>query len=238
MKRIACHIENIELNDFKEHTIDAKDYAHLVLFLARKMLNSPFELVKEDIDKISKPFLMIEEGKRTRAYIFIAHNKYISIAFPLHIKIDVDKIRLFSSELNLEITNKIISDVLSIIHSMNGNGAFVEAWMDSDCDNDTALSLLEQLLLTEPSYLRYDEDKNASINRELKHPPIHLDVNMSKLGTYKIGLYGRLSCRQFIDIMNHESDCHFLYKYINKTLIRHFSLKTEMEKRNSKKKKK
>ena len=237
MKRIACHIENIELNNFKEHTIDAKDYARLVLFLARKLLISPFELVKEDIDKIPKPFFMVEEGKRTRAYIFIAHNKYISIAFPLHIKIDVDKIRLFSNELNLEITNKIISEILSIIYSMNGNGAFIEAWMDSDCDDDIALALLEQLLLTEPSYLRYDEDKKASINRELKHPPIHLDINMSRLGTYKIGLYGNLSCRQFIDIMNHESDCHFLYKYIDRTLIKHFALKkTKMSHRNRKKK--
>lgn len=226
MSKLICPIEKSEVDNFKQHSTQAKDYARLVLYISRKLIISPVEYARSDLDNTPKPFIMVEYGKTSRAYVFIGHNKYVSIAFPLHIKIEGNQVRLFTEGHDVEIGNKIISDALSIVNTMNGNGAFIDAYMnDSELNDNQALIWLEQLLLTEPSYIRYDDDEKAAKGKGLKHPAKHLDVNMSKKGTYKMGLYGKLTCKQFVDILNSETDCHFLSEYVDMQIINKMLLK-------------
>ena len=213
MKRIIIQIESYELDDFKAHKDEMKDYALLVLLITRKLINFPHKKA-ENIDTVSKPFLMMDISKHSRAFLFIANNKYFCISYPLTIKIDNDKIKIYSTEKSIELTNQVISECIGVINSLAKNGNFIDAWMNDDGSNSqNSLDILELLLHTEPSYLRYDYDPVTAKGKESKHPAYHLDINMSKKGKYKLGLYEYLSPIDFINIINEDKDCHFLSKY-------------------------
>ena len=118
-------------------------------------------------------------------------------------------------EKNVEVTNQVISECIGIISSLATNGNFIDAWMNDDGSNTQAsLDILELLLHTEPSYLRYDYDPITAKGKEARHPVHHLDINMSRKGKYKLGLYEHLSPKDFVDIVSEDKDCHFLSKYV------------------------
>ena len=213
MKRIIIPIESYELDAFKSHKDEMKDYVLLVLLISRKLINFPHQKA-DDITNVSKPFLMMDISKHSRAFIFIANNKYFCISYPLTIKFDTNIIRIYSTEKNIELNNQNISECIGIINSLGKNGNFLDAWMNDDGSNSqSSLDILELLLHTEPGYLRYDYDPVTAKGQETKHPAHHLDINMSKRGTYKLGLYEHLSPKDFINIINEETDCHFLSHY-------------------------
>lgn len=213
MKRIIIPIESYELDDFKAHKEEMKDYALLVLLISRKLINFPHKKA-EDITNVSKPFLMMDISKHSRAFLFIANNKYFCISYPLTIKVETDNIKVYSTEKSIELTNQNISECIGIINSLGRNGNFLDAWMNDDGSNSqSSLDILELLLHTEPSYLRYDHDPITAKGKETRHPAHHLDINMSKRGTYKLGLYEHLSPKDFISIINGETDCHYLSHY-------------------------
>ncbi len=85
---------------------------------------------------------------------------------------------------------------------------------DDGSNTQASLDILELLLHTEPSYLRYDYDPITAKGKEARHPIHHLDINMSRKGKYKLGLYEHLSPKDFVDIVSEDKDCHFLSKYV------------------------
>ena len=133
----------------------------------------------------------------------------------IHIKQDGGNVKIYSTEKNVEVTNQVISECIGIISSLATNGNFIDAWMNDDGSNTQAsLDILELLLHTEPSYLRYDYDPITAKGKEARHPIHHLDINMSRKGKYKLGLYEHLSPKDFVDIVSEDKDCHFLSKYV------------------------
>ena len=44
------------------------------------------------------------------------------------------------------------------------------------------------------------------------HPVNHYDVNYENSSTYKVGLNNKIGMDEFIDLLNVETDCHFLSK--------------------------
>lgn len=201
MKRVIIPIENYELDDYKTHKDGMKDYAYLILLISRKLISFPY-LSEENINSISKPFLMMDICKNSRAFLFISHNKYFCVSYPLNIKQDGNNVKIYSTEKNVEVTNQVISECIGIISSLATNGNFIDAWMNDDGSNTQAsLDILELLLHTEPSYLRYDYDPITAKGKEARHPVHHLDINMSRKGKYKLGLYEYLSPKDFVDIV-------------------------------------
>lgn len=158
---------------------------------------------------------MMDICKNSRAFLFISHNKYFCVSYPLNIKQDGNNVKIYSTEKNVEVTNQVISECIGIISSLATNGNFIDAWMNDDGSNTQAsLDILELLLHTEPSYLRYDYDPITAKGKEARHPVHHLDINMSRKGKYKLGLYEHLSPKDFVDIVSEDKDCHFLSKYV------------------------
>lgn len=47
-------------------------------------------------------------------------------------------------------------------------------------------------------------------NYEKKFYLNHFDINMSKIGHVKLGLYNKLTFKQFLDILNPETNCYYL----------------------------
>ncbi|MCF0256181.1 MAG: hypothetical protein HUK10_07840 [Bacteroides heparinolyticus] len=68
MKRVIIPIENYELDDYKVHKDGMKDYAYLILLISRKLISFP-HLSEENINSISKPFLMMDICKNFYATI-------------------------------------------------------------------------------------------------------------------------------------------------------------------------
>ena len=63
-------------------------------------------------------------------------------------------------------------------------------------------------MLFEEGYIRYDHDE---INENgLLHPLFHYDIFYSSNTTFKIGLKTSINCDHFIDLLQVESNCHFL----------------------------
>ena len=80
-----------------------------------------------------------------------------------------------------------------------------------DKTRQAAVRVLEQVLMMEPSYIRYDFDKPAS--NGCLHPLYHLDINYNKNHTYKLGLYDEMALPQFKDILNKKTDCLYTHSY-------------------------
>ena len=61
----------------------------------------------------------------------------------------------------------------------------------------------------------YDDEHN---NGNLLNPLNHLDVNFESNSTFKLGLNKKLKLEEFIDVMNINTDCHFLseFKHLKK----------------------
>lgn len=213
MKKIFIAINDYELDDFKSHKDGMKDYVYLVLLISRKIISDSYIKVN-DVKIIQSPFLMIDICKHSRAYVFISFNKYYTISYPLNIKILDGITKLYSSEKGIEVNNQLISDCISIIKALKDDGNFLDVWMDNDESyTQSSIDILELIFHTEPSYLRYDYDKTSAKGREEKHPEHHLDINMSRRGKYKLGLYEHLSHADFINLVKDDADCLFLSKY-------------------------
>lgn len=71
--------------------------------------------------------------------------------------------------------------------------------------------IYSHILYSEPCYLRYDWD--VTHRKGIKHPEYHIDINFSKRGTYKYGLYDSLLVEDFERNFDKEEDKMFLHKY-------------------------
>jgi hypothetical protein len=204
MKLVTKGILPFQEDDFFLAIRDKIDYAWLILHSARLLLlnidtstytvNSSLKLF---IDKMSRIFLY-KEGK------------FFSVSFPFNISIEGDKVtEIYTYSGNL-VDNQVISAAISILN----NGKFrlkpspVDFWIEADSIELPGLSLLEEIFLFEPSYIRYDNDPK-NVNGKL-HPLHHLDVNYSAYGTYKLGLNASILDTYFEDILNIKTDCIFI----------------------------
>lgn len=79
MKRVIIPIENYELDDYKTHKDGMKDYAYLILLISRKLISFPY-LSEENINSISKPFLMMDICKILELFfLFLTINIFVSL---------------------------------------------------------------------------------------------------------------------------------------------------------------
>lgn len=216
---IIRKIYDYEFEVFKTHNEDSVDFTALILAVARKILDETSCMEILNLDKAIEPFLMIEVGKNSRANIFISSNKYVSVSFPFK-KYKQGYVKLYIDKHGTEISSDIISECLSIVNVLKHDATFVDVWFESDDPfSEMSLRIVEYLLHSEPCYLRYDYDM-AKSNGSL-HPVHHLDINMTKGGHYKIGLHKKLSHKQFLDILNVETNCYYLSPFmINNLLVK------------------
>lgn len=215
---IIRKIYNYEFEVFKTHNEGSVDFTALILAVARKILDETSRMEMSNLDKAMEPFLIVEVGKNSRANIFISSNKYVSISFPFNVKYKQGHIKLYIDKHGTEISSDIISECLSIVNVLKNDATFVDVWFESDDPfSEISLRIIEYLLHTEPCYLRYDYDI-AKANGSL-HPVHHLDINMTKGGHYKIGLHKKLSHKQFLDILNIETNCYYLSPFISNTSL-------------------
>lgn len=186
------------------------DYAKLLAFSAQLML---VDFDSTGLNPIAT--LKIISSKMSRIFI-CKENKLFSVSFPFTISKNSDQLefRTYSGKI---FDNKAISAVISILSNdhFRLNPSPMDFFIEADNFEMLGLSILEEVFQFEPSYIRFDQDKERENGR--LHPLYHLDVNYSDYGTYKMGVHDLMTPNLFKDLLDIETDCSFIEAFINNT---------------------
>ena len=156
--------------------------------------------------------LSVNVSKMSRLFIE-KENCIYSIHMPFTIKKRTDsEIPAFHSQAVGEISNQLVSEVFSIFDTQSTKTACISNLADEVLSKSGCIEgfwpFFWSLLSFESGYLRYDFDmKNEN---GLKHPPHHLDIFFSSNSTFKIGLNNQLNVASFTDVLEPNTNCHFL----------------------------
>lgn len=173
----------------------------------------------------------IKIEKMSRIFFEISHDnisKVFSFVFPFSIELvdqkktnDVKKIIATSDR--IELTSNIISFLLLLAEQDYFDESkpsidllelqcFIEENLEefsilNPRGTEDIVKLVWELLIFEPSYIRYDIDPKT---QGKNHPLHHFDCNYSNKGTFKIGLRKGLHTGQFEEFVNNNQRCYYL----------------------------
>lgn len=155
------------------------------------------------IDKMSRIF-------------FDYQDKCFSVNFPFSVLPGIDTTdMIFATRECPSIDSKISSEIISLIKNEmileKGDVLdFSEPIFESSEFNADIWPLLRDLMLEEDGYIRVDHDP---VNKNgVRHPLNHIDVFYSNSSTLKLGLHDKASLAYLLDVINRDSDCHYLSK--------------------------
>ncbi|WP_419671521.1 hypothetical protein [Aliarcobacter butzleri] len=154
--------------------------------------------------------IILKIDKMSRIFFF-TEKKYFSISFPFNVS-ENDGIK-FSSKYIPNIDNEITSEIISLLrcneeNSINCIYEFIEPILEFTSKTDYIGTLINELIFNEDGYLRYDYDE---VHQSAKlHPLYHYDIFYSNHSTFKIGLNNNIEFEKIIDLVNINTDCHFI----------------------------
>lgn len=188
-----------------------QDIILLLLETLKLINNTENEVLNE------KGRIIIFIDKMSRIF-YETDKKAFSLCFPFSLEEKENHhVRVYDSMTDLEITNQMISLLISIFKQDGRLGEsfenvmdfIIESAEDYEYENiDDIWRLLFKLWYMEDGYIRYDYDPKQE-NGKL-HPLYHLDVNYSSGTTYKIGLNTPLQVNELKDILDTTTECVFL----------------------------
>lgn len=148
--------------------------------------------------------------KMSRLFIY-DNDKYFSLSFPFIIYEEEGDyyVKTYSGKI---INQKSISEILYIINSnqFNLSRSLIDFYIDPDDIDFSTIYLLEEILMFEPSYMRYDYDPDPTRVDAEFHPLHHLDIHYSNYSTLKIGLDDRIEPEFFENLHNLRKVCCYI----------------------------
>lgn len=188
---------------------DNKGYALVILNVVRMInLSSPVDSTERHL--LDQQHFKLVISKISRIFVYVGNNKYFSCTFPFHLVSKGDK---YCAQFeDIEITDKLLSEAISLLND-TVHDSFYNRYREADEEtsySEDAYRITEKLLTTEPCYVRYDHDKVHASHH--KHPEFHLDINMSKMASFKIGLIEPLDKVNFEGLFEKEKDCYYCCK--------------------------
>ena len=183
------------------------------------LLLETIKLIKDNNEYVQnvKGKIIVYVDKMNRIF-YVTDNKIFSCYFPFSLEEKEGEYRIYDNLTDLDITDQVISLLISIFQSENGKlGESLESVMDFIIDRasefeyeniDNIWRLLFKLWHMEEGYVRYDDDPEHA--NENIHPRYHLDVNYSNSSTYKIGLKKPLEIENMISLLDITSECAYL----------------------------
>ncbi|MCM1325825.1 MAG: hypothetical protein NC094_07685 [Bacteroidales bacterium] len=192
--------------------IRSKQDIILLLLETLKLVSGTEESVSNESGRV-----IIHVDKMSRIF-YITKEKYFSLCFPFTLeKRENNSYRIYDNVTDLEITDQMISLLISILKKSRQLGESLENMMDliiesaQDCgylNIDDIWKVLFKLWYMEDGYIRYDYDlKHENLKQ---HPLYHLDVNYSSGVTYKLGLKNSLHMNEFKDLLDVTTECMYL----------------------------
>lgn len=204
MKIINRNIEPFQEKDFFSPVRNKLDYAHIVLNAAKIMLlNISFK------EKHTASIFKVKIARMSRIFVF-TEGKFFSLSFPFNVQTHDGMVSEISTYSGIIVNSMTISFALSFLEEMKSEHkpSLSDLSHFAEKHEYDGLYLLEEILLLESAYLRYDHDI-VNANGRL-HPLHHLDLNYSSYGTYKLGLSSAMIASNFEDILDIDTDCTFL----------------------------
>ena len=147
--------------------------------------------------------------------IFIAgENRLFSLNFPFKIYYE-DAIYSVFTKSGIQLDSKNTSDIISLFSNpyflnINPDSSF-DTVIDVCANDSSSWNVFKDTLLSEAGYIRFDHD-TTNENGTL-HPLNHFDICYSTEATYKIGINSHVKLDKFADILNVNTDCHFLHSH-------------------------
>lgn len=203
MKIISRDVFPFQENYFFAPIRSKVDYAKVIVMAARLLI------VDIKVENVKNPaYFKLIVDKMSRLF-FYKEDRYFSISFPFTVRTDNEIIEI-TTYTGKKLDNKIISAIISILdsHEFGLNPSLIDFYIEPNNIETSGISILEEIFLFEPSYIRYDNDPTFE-NGDL-HPLIHLDVNYSSYGTFKLGLRSLINEEYFEDLQNTKTGCSFL----------------------------
>ncbi|WP_076280844.1 hypothetical protein [Paenibacillus odorifer] len=173
------------------------------------------------VDKMSRVFITLHGDER--------EIKHYSFNFPFIIE-DSEENEGFINLKSNKNRIKVDSMKLSVLRSVSATGWFSdEGEISSTCMLehyetleiiikeivgpvekyiDEVWLLIKELILIEPGYLRYDYD--PVYQKDNLHPLHHIDINYTNHITFKLGLESKYLQKMFIDLLDTNTNCHYL----------------------------
>lgn len=193
---------------FPQHLIkDRMELIRLCVKICRELtLYTP-----QEINTIEKSKLVLKRDKMSRIFYF-SEKKYLSISVPLCMSLNENNTPWFHYD-GYTIDSEMWSKIIERSNFDN------DEWMDDEwclaypTSSDPAFrrfeDLYRHLLSAEYGYVRYDHDlagyrESLAKGKELHHPLHHCDIHLASESTFKIGLTGKISEHQFIEILDNE----------------------------------
>jgi len=182
---------------------DKIDYVKVLMVSANFLLLSNYMEPSEYIHG------RIVIDKMSRLFIYNG-DKYFSISFPFIVDFNDANEIVIKTYSGKKINHKSISEVLYIIKSNQFGLArsLIDFYIEPNDIDYNSIYLLEEILMYEPSYMRYDYDPDREDGN--LHPLHHLDIHYSQYATLKIGLNSKIEPDFFEDIHNIKTDCFFI----------------------------
>lgn len=169
----------------------------------------------------SERFVVAEihvHNSRMSRLFYLSGAKTFSIAFPFRIDAGDNLFTVRTSD-GIDVDSRLSSEILLIATLLKSNGLVSEWAMAEHFEDQGGASaefwpVLGGLLDAEDGYLRFDHDPDRRDGH--KHPLDHADLFYTNGASFKIGLHKRLALEEIVDILNRETDCH----YLNRVLLR------------------
>lgn len=206
MKRYIFGIDEYQAKWAFSPIRNRRDIVSLLMKTVKVMLiNTPVD------ETIRAGTIVLIVSKMSRLF-YVSEAKVFSISFPLFVQ-EIEDSLIFKSHGHPDVNSKVSSDILALLES---DGifdtpevlSFAEPISDA-CAYDLDLwALFRDLLIAEDGYIRYDYDEVREDGH--RHPLNHLDIFYSTSATFKLGLNEKLDHENFANILDLNTDCHYV----------------------------
>ncbi|RAJ90073.1 hypothetical protein LX87_05502 [Larkinella arboricola] len=215
MKKLSFDIYSFNQANFFPHSrVKTKLQVIFILLEAMRYIMSYSDTLGEGIKCTGKLSVIVDKMSRI---VFSIENKYYSIVLPFYVYSDGDQIQFYYK--HEAIDSKLLSNLITILKgdSFNSKNSldFSDSVIDLENENEMLWMILQDLILYEDGYIRYDVDEESYKKAkeegcEHTHPLNHCDLFYSSNASLKLGLDRSLEVDEFIDVLNTRTNCKYL----------------------------
>ena len=206
MKYYEYKIHSYEMEIYFSAVREKIDTISILMTAIKSML---IQKHSQHIDAPNKMVLCIDKMSRI---FFLSEKKIYTLVFPFTVTQTEDDYLIFNSEVVGEIDSQVATSVLNIARSVQEVGlSDLSALIEMEKENapfQDIWALIRFLMLHEDGYVRFDHDPER-VNG-LRHPLNHFDIFYSNKSTFKLGLNEQANLEMFTDMLDRNSNCHFL----------------------------
>lgn len=219
--KYTISVKNHEIKDVLTSSIRNKIDVLILWMRTLKLILMKLQIEEEPINGPLEISLFSDMSR----IFYCLEDKIFSVNFPFNVTWDSDKSipvefkTKYWQGINLHIVSKVISILsTSSFETLTDINSILDRITEKDDDYSSVIphhfdvwSFISELLIADDGYIRYDHDPGGA--KEHLHPLLHLDIFYQNTTSFKLGLYQKLDLEVITNILDKNSDCHYVHKY-------------------------